>query len=184
MHKLALSMLLLLVTLPAFAEQQVLICEDCREVHLYPEDFGNYAYNQLISPIPNSQFSWYTTYSTSAYVWNPSGDYALVRMDDVLQELQLSLNFGFFSMPVMVSSDFVRIRVQSMHGATIEYELLETSQPLTVGGELPPPPPPPPSSTTETETDSGGGAETVCCQDGAYYWYYDLPEFEIQVGNG
>ena len=143
MPRLVLSIVLLGAALPAFGQHQVLLCPDCRDVSAHPSDYGNHAFNQLIAPIPDEQFGPFTTYSTTTYVWNTNGEYALVRLKDVMEQLSIVINYQLVSLPVQVSSDFVEIHVQSMHGVSTVYEILETSQPLTVGGRLPAPDPEP-----------------------------------------
>jgi hypothetical protein len=187
MHKFAFSLFLLLISLPAFAQHQTLSCVDCRDVQTYPTDFGNYAFNQLIEPL-DDDFSIFTTYSTSAYVWNRQQQWALVSLADIIEDTGISVYYGFISFPVEKSSQFVRITVQDMHGKTTEYEVFETSRPLVVGdGTTPPPPtnldPEPEDPTPAKSNAAGGGQEIICCQSGTFYWYYDQPAFSMQFGN-
>ncbi len=180
MRKLVLSIFLLALALPALGQHQVLLCPECRDVTEHPRDYGNHAFNQLIAPIPDDQFGPFSTYATTAYVWNTSGEYALVRLEDVLEQLSVVINYQLFTLPLQVSSDFVEIFVQSMHGDSMTYQVLETSQPLTVGGRLPEPEPDP---ATETKVATHAAGEELCCQSGTFYWYYDQPQFDIRFDN-
>lgn len=192
MLRAALSILLFLMTTAAFAQHQILLCEDCRDVRNHPQDFGNYAFNELIEPIPDEQFSIFTTYSTTSYVWNTNNQYALVHLEDILQQTGGSINLGFISIPIEYSSPYVRIRVTTQYGDSISYDVMETSRPLVVGdSDVAPPAPPQPSSPPSSNTDSTfsgskgstSGEEIICCQDGAYYWYRDQPAFRIQFSS-
>ncbi len=177
---LALPLLCLTVAVPALAEHGTLSCAECRDVREHPKDFGNYAFNLLIEPL-DDDFSIFTTYSASAYVWNRQGQWALVLLDDVLEDTGASALIGGFSIPIRISSEFVKIRVQGQFGGETTYQVIETSRPLVVGdNDTAPPLPPPPSFGAKPATS---GEEIVCCQDGAYYWYYDQVAFSLELGN-
>lgn len=201
MLKFGLWLTLLLIAVPATAEHQTLICADCRDVQEHPTDFGNYAFNTLIEPL-DDDFSIFTTYSTSTYVWNRQQQWALVLLEDVIENVGISVTWAGINIPVQISSPFTRITVQDQYGKTISYDVVETSSPLVVGDgtvtQPPPPPPPPPpapdpapvSSAADLQDvnftqyatgSSTGGFGTMCCQTGEFYWYYDMPEFRIQT---
>ncbi len=187
MRKLALSIGLLIFTLPAMAGHQLLICADCRDVREHPSDFGNYAFNSLIAPL-SDDFSIFTTYSTSTYVWNRQDQWALVLLEDVIADTGASVSFAGITIPVQISSEFTKITVQDQYGKMIVYEVLETSNPLSVGdgtvsAPSTPAPPPPPPEASALPSGGPGGYSTPCCQDGAFYWYYGMPEFQIQTFN-
>lgn len=185
MHRLIFLLLAMLAASAALAQHQTLSCVECRDVREHPNDFGNYAFNLLIEPLDND-FSRFTTYSTSAYVWNRQSQFALVSLKDVLEETGASALIGGFNIPIRLSSEFVEITVQDQYGNTTRYQVFETSRPLVVGDQdtAPPMPPPPPPQTSPTKTGTAsGGEEILCCQDGAYYWYNDQPWFSMQLGN-
>ena len=184
MRSLLLSILLMSAGLSAYAQHQTLICGDCRDVREHPVDFGNYAFNMLIEPLEDD-FSIFTTYSTSTYVWNRDHQWALVSLVDIVEHTGVNVHYGFISFPVEKSTEFVRISVQDMFGERTTYEVFETSRPLVVGSgtTAPPLPAQDPSSTFSGSKSSASGEEVICCQDGAYYWYYDQPAFSIQFGN-
>ncbi len=194
MRKLALIVVLTLMTLPAFAAHQTLSCSDCRDVAEHPMDFGNYAFNTLIEPL-DDDFSMFTTYSTSAYVWNRNRQFALVMLDDVLEDTGVSVFLGGFTVPVMVSSEFVQITVQDQYGEVTTYQVIETSRPLVVGSGTTAPPVSSPDPVQEPTDDLSGAnsstggikgsgetsGSTLCCQSGAYYWYYDQSRFATRT---
>lgn len=183
MHRFVLSVILLSMSLPALAQHQILSCNDCRDVREHPTDFGNYAFNTLIEPL-DDDFSIFTTYSASAYVWNRQQQFALVLLDDVLEDTGASIFWGGFSIPIRISSEFVKITVQDQHGGTTEYQVIETSRPLVVGAGTTAPPMSAPDPQDQVKTNTiGGGQEALCCQSGTYYWYYDQPAFNIMLGN-
>ena len=191
MFRLASSILILLAALPAAAGHQTLICAECRAVQDHPRDYGNHAFNELIEPMDDN-FSLFTTYSTSTYVYNLDGQWALVLLEDVIEDTGVSVTFGGIHVPVQISSEYVKISVQSQFGDLTVYELMETSKPMVVGDGTPPPPPSHPAPEQQLEdyraqvpqTSSGAGSVgTPCCQTGEFYWYYDMPEFQIRTFN-
>ena len=185
MHRFALLLLALLTASAALAQHQTLSCIDCRDVREHPYDFGNYAFNVLIESL-DDDFSLFTTYSSSAYVWNRQSQFALVSLKDVIEDTGASALIGGFSIPIRVSSEYVEITVQDQYGRVTRYQVFETSRPLVVGDGTEAPPlntPTPANQQLKKTNTSGGGEEIICCQDGTYYWYYDQPAFSMQFGN-
>ncbi len=191
MLRITLPLILLLIALPATADHQTLICSDCRDVRSHPTDFGNHAFNELIEPLDND-FSMFTTYSTSTYIWNRQQQWALVLLEDIIENVGITVTWGGVNIPIQISTDFVRITVQDQYGSTTSYEVIETSMPLSVGNGTATPPPAPATPSKPQGTGSGqdvsnpasgsaGGG--LCCQIGAFYWYYDMPEFEMRFSN-
>ena len=185
MYRFALAIpLLLLLSVPAFAAHQTLICPECRDVQEHPKDYGNYAFNKLIEPM-DDDFSIFTTYSTSTYVYNLDQQWALVSLEDVLENTGITAMLLGFNIPIQISSSKVEITVQDEYGKSTVYRVEETSKPLTVGDGTPPPPPTNPAPTQNHQlpqsSSHGGSVGTPCCQTGEFYWYYDMPEFQIQT---
>lgn len=166
----AIALILLLVAaLPALAQHQSYRCDTCRAVQAYPKDFGNFAYNLLIEPLDDN-FSRFSTYSASTYVWNLQGQYALVILEDVLEDTGASASVLGFNFPIQISGDYVQITVQDQYGTITRYQVIETSRPLVVGGGSQPPPERP---APHPATEGGGETTNLCCQEGTYYWHYD-----------
>ena len=184
MHRFVLLLLALLTASAALAQHQTLSCIECRDVREHPYDFGNYAFNMLVEPL-DDDFSIFTTYTASAYVWNRQQQWALVQLQDIIEDTGVSVYYGVISFPVEKSTQFVRITVQDMYGRTTTYEVFETSRALVVGDGTPPPATSPETTDLDTSKPNtqGSGEEVICCQDGAYYWYYDQPAFSLQFGN-
>jgi hypothetical protein len=192
MLKFAFCFSFLVWALPAAAQHQTLICADCRDVQAHPADYGNYAFNRLIEPLEDD-FSIFTTYATSTYVYNLEQQWALVLLEDVIENTGASASFFGITVPIQISSDYVRITVQDQHGASFSYEVIETSKPLVVGDGSTPPPPThpapaaPPASNVQSNlhppqrrsSPHAGRIQTPCCQSGEFYWYYSMPEFQI-----
>ena len=187
MHRLFLVIIILLCAPAAFA-QQTLHCLECREVSEHPMDYGNYAFNEIIAPIPDTDFSPFTVYSETARVWSKDYRWAIVGLRSVTEDTGINIFGSPIGFSIRLATGFTEITVQDQYGNTMSYEVFEQSMPLSVGNESGSPPAAV-EETTETPTvtekaDShGGGQEIICCQEGAYYWYADQIGFSMQLGN-
>lgn len=160
-------------------------CPQCRDVYRYPSDFGNHAYNQVFGSNPTLGFAEGDVMRVVA----PNGQWAVVDLNFVFQEIGLSVNLVVFTYAISVPNGKIQMIVQDPRGKISEFEAFALSPDLLVGdgSVTAPPPEPEPEEEAVQETEKvsshAAGEEIVCCQSGTFYWYYDQPAFSIQFGN-
>jgi hypothetical protein len=184
MHKVACLLLCLTTNIAWSADLTEVRCGQCRDVYEHPQDYGNFAYNQVFGSNPTLSFA----QGDIMKVVSPSGQWAVVDLNFVSNQTGLSFSIYFLYYSLAVPNGRIQMVVQDPKGNITEFQAYALSPDLEVGGGTSPPtqsePEPEPEDPTPVKSNTaGGGQEIICCQSGAFYWYYDQPAFSMQFGN-
>lgn len=159
-----LLMLCLLTTGNIWADMLEIKCPACREPHAHPEDYGNFAYNQVFGANP-----WLSLEQAGKLlITNLDDRYAVVDMDHVLQGTPFSIRIPFLAVDMVVPTDEVSIKVFTDTGSQAAYTVHISGLDLIVG-----PPPPPSQETYENTTTSGGRSDGSELDNGSPSDTYD-----------
>ena len=154
-----LLLLLIATTASAAAEPLEVKCLECRDPHIHPRDYGNFAYNQVFGPQ-----AWVTGNDRSRLkITNLDDRWAVVELDHKLAYTPLTFSVGFITLDFVTLTPEIEISVYADTGLFEQYPTIPSGSEMIVG------PPPervmaPPSYDEYTDapildsTGSGGGS--------------------------
>lgn len=136
------------VGLSAQADLLEVKCLQCRDPHLHPADYGNFAFNQVFGAE-----GWVTGNDRGQMlITNLDDRWAVVELDHKLQYTPFTLNLNFITIDFVMISPEIVITVYADTGKHESYPTQVSGHDLIVG-----PPPPPnlaPPSIEQTYLDA------------------------------
>ena len=143
-----LLLLLLGIGVNAQADLLEVKCLQCRDPHLHPTDYGNFAFNQVFGPD-----SWVTGDERSRMkISNLDDRWAVVELDHKLVYTPFTFSVGFITMDFVMISPEILVKVYADTGRYESYVTTVSGSDLIVG-----PPPDPilaPTSFEQTYLDA------------------------------
>ena len=139
-----------------------IVCEDCRDPHEYPDDFVNFAFNQLYGPD-----AWLTyEQADDFYITNLDNQTVYVDVDFVF----LGIDFEGLRLPVWPTY-ILQITLALPDGTlyTAFRSIFQTSLPV-------------PSSDDSVQSDTGGGDEAEDDEYDANAEEWEEPEYDDYEG--
>ena len=166
----SLLILCFLATGNVWADLLEIKCPACRDPHTHPEDYGNFAYNQVFGANP-----WLTLEEAGKLlITNLDDRYAVVDMDHVLQDTPFSIRIPLLAVDMVVPTDEISIKVFSDTGGLAEYTVHISGLDLIVG-----PAPPPVQAPYENTTTPGGRRDGSDLNSGG-----PSPDYDTGGGSG
>jgi hypothetical protein len=178
------SLLLVSLLLCSFAlwADPAALCQGCRDPQLYPQDYGNFVFNEVFGDTPTVSI----VEANQILVTNPQGQWAVVDLNFEAMEIGFSLNLLIVGTEFTMLTGRIQIEVQDPYGTMTVYYVFANSPELVVGdGTIESDPVAEPDdadsgSADTTSTTSAGGEYTSYTYwgvDGTWYWYYEQTEF-------
>lgn len=176
-----LLLLSLLVFSSAVWADPAALCQGCRDPGLYPQDYGNFVFNEVFGETPTLSL----VDANQIVVTNPQGQWAMVDLNFEVTDTGINLNLLLIGTEFTMLTGRIQIEVQDPYGNMTVYYVFANSPELAVGdGTIESDPvaesePDDADSGSTTTTSSGGEytSYTYWGVDGTWYWYYEQTEF-------
>lgn len=183
-----LLLLSLLLCSSALWADPAALCQGCRDPQLYPQDYGNFVFNEVFGDTPTVSI----VEANQILVTNPQGQWAVVDLNFEAMEIGFSLNLLIVGTDFTMLTGRIQIEVQDPYGTMTVYYVFANSPELVVGdgtiesdpvAESEPDDADSGSADTTATTSSGGEytSYTYWGVDGAWYWYYEQTEFRNAI---